>query len=67
LSFLRQKEQVREPAGLGGPAGQTERPLSDEKLEAVTAGVMVAPCGPDTRPQSDHTVWIRVSHPYAGA
>jgi hypothetical protein len=67
LSILREKEQVRDPAPLDGPAGQAERLLHDEKLEAVTGGVMVVLGGPDTRPQSAHTRWIRVSCPYTGA
>jgi hypothetical protein len=43
------------------------RPILDEELEAVTGGVMVALGVPDTRQQADHSCWIRVSHPYAGA
>ena len=47
--------------------GESECALRDEELEAVNGGIMVALGGPDTRPQSDHTCWIRVSSPYAGA
>jgi hypothetical protein len=46
--------------------GETVRPLRDEELEAVNGGVIVALGGPDTRAQSDHSCWIRVSCPYAG-
>ena len=41
--------------------------LNEKELEAVNGGVMVALGGPDTRPQSGHTCWIRVSSLYAGA
>ena len=44
-----------------------ERPLRDEELDAVSGGTIRALGGPDTRQQSDHSCWIRVSHPYAGA
>ncbi|HZO85298.1 MAG TPA: hypothetical protein VFC26_08805 [Verrucomicrobiae bacterium] len=47
--------------------GEAARVLHDDELEAVNGGVMVALGGPDTRPQADHTCWIRVSSPYAGA
>jgi hypothetical protein len=48
LSLPPRKKRVRGPATLGGPAGQPERLLHDNELEAVTGGVMLD--GPETVP-----------------